>query len=118
MSNFSVLIEIGDPSDERWQRVDAMVDTGAAYTSIPRDVLGHLGVSPTAERAFLTADGRVIDLPVGELRCRLNGEEAHTLVVFAEPQAPALLGAVTLETFALAVDPLEERLVPRRLYLL
>ena len=32
--------------------------------------------------------------------------------VFAAPEAPAVIGAVTLELFLLGVDPVEKRLVP------
>jgi len=35
-----------------------------------------------------------------------------TLVVFGEPEAPALLGAYTLEGLRLAADPVSRRLVP------
>ena len=37
------------------------------------------------------------------------------LVVFGEDDAPSLLGAYTLEGLALAVDPVDQRLIPRGL---
>ena len=40
-----------------------------------------------------------------------------TLVVFGEDDGPALLGAYTLEGLALAVDPVEQQLVPTQLIL-
>lgn len=40
-----------------------------------------------------------------------------TLVVFGDDGAPALLGAYTLEGLGLAVDPVEQRLVPTTLIL-
>ena len=48
----------------------------------------------------------------GEARASINGESVTTLVVFGRDEAPALLGAYTLEGLALAVDPVEQRLVP------
>ena len=39
----------------------------------------------------------------------------HTPVIFAEPGEPSLLGVVSLEEAALAVDPLAGRLIPANL---
>ena len=64
------------------------------------------------KRRFLLADGRRLELDFGEARAAINGESVTTLVVFGEDDAPALLGAYTLEGLALAVDPVNQRLVP------
>ena len=45
----------------------------------------------------------------------MDGETEVTLVVFGPDDAPALLGAYTLKGLALAVDPVEQRLVPTHL---
>ncbi len=42
----------------------------------------------------------------------MDGREEVTLVVFGEPDAPALLGAYTLEGLRLAADPVSRRLIP------
>ena len=67
------------------------------------------------KRRFLLADGRRIEMDYGEARATVDGENVTTLVVFGEDDAPALLGAYTLEGLALAVDPVEQRLVPTHL---
>ena len=36
MGTFQVAIEIGDPYGQRYETVDALVDSGATYTSMPR----------------------------------------------------------------------------------
>ena len=46
---------------------------------------------------------------------RLEGLEFPTPVIFAEEGEPSLLGVVTLEEAALAVDPLAGRLIPANL---
>ena len=51
----------------------------------------------------------------GEARATVEGESVTTLAVFGEDDAPALLGAYTLEGLALAVDPTEQRWVPTHL---
>jgi hypothetical protein len=47
----------------------------------------------------------------------LDGQEGPTFCLIGPPGRPALLGAVTLEEFALGVDPVAKRLVPVRSYL-
>jgi hypothetical protein len=44
----------------------------------------------------------------------LDGQEGPTFCLIAPRGGPALLGAVTLEEFALGVDPVAKRLVPVR----
>ena len=95
--------------------IEATVDTGAAYTTLPAPLLRELGVEPRGKRRFLLADGRRVEMDYGEVRATVDGENVTTLVVFGEDNAPALLGAYTLEGLALAVDPVEQRLVPTHL---
>jgi len=42
----------------------------------------------------------------------VDGRVELTLVVFGDPDSPALLGAYTLEGVRLAADPVGRRLVP------
>jgi hypothetical protein len=42
----------------------------------------------------------------------LSGTEEITYVVFGEPGSPPSIGAITLESLLLGVDPVEQRLVP------
>jgi len=111
MGTFHVHLEIGDPAGERWQDVDAVVDTGASYTVIPRPILERLTVTPQDRFPFVLADGTQIERDVAETRVRLTGRIRTTLVIFGDEDAPALLGASTLEGFRLAVDPVTRRLI-------
>src|SRR4030065_1394211 len=106
MVSFRAGIEIGSPQGERYETVDAMVDTGATYTWVPRDVLARLGVQPEFRQQFVTADGRTIERDVAETRVRLDGQQRTTMVVFGDDGAMPLLGAYTLEGFGLAAGPL------------
>ncbi len=112
MGIFRVTAQIGNLSEDRFQSVDLLVDTGASYTQVPAALLQRLDVRPRARRRFSLADGRQLTLDVGEARIRLNGDEATTVVVFGPEGAGTVLGAVTLEELGLAVDPLNQRLVP------
>jgi clan AA aspartic protease len=89
-----------------------LVDTGAFYTTVPRDVLAALGVRPIRRETFEFADGRRARWQVGEARVAVNDREATRLVAFGKPGTQPLLGADTLEGLALTVDPRRRRLVP------
>ncbi|MCY4473895.1 MAG: hypothetical protein OXC83_00455 [Chloroflexi bacterium] len=115
MGTFNWPLRISSMDGERSREIDATVDTGAAYTTLPTSLLLEIGVEPRGKRRFLLADGRRIEMDYGEARASVNGEDVTTLVVFGEDEGPALLGAYTLEGLALAVDPVEQRLVPTHL---
>ena len=112
MGIFRVEMEIGDPQGERYEVVEAMVDSGASYTMIPASLLRSLGVTPLRRGGFRLADGSRIELEIGQTWMRLESERRIVPVVFVEEDTQPLLGAVTLEIFQLGIDPVEMRLVP------
>ena len=114
MGTLATTIEIGDHQGERYEALEALVDTGSTYTWVPGDLLRRLGVTPMGRREFETADGRVIERDVAVAMARYDGQALPTLVVFGEDGSRPLLGAYTLEGFGLAADPLRKRLVPAR----
>ena len=111
MGVFSVRIEIGDSEGRRFEWFDALVDTGATYTMLPRSVLEGLGVKPGWNRTFGLADGSTRDYDMAHATVRLDGVAAPTIVVFGDEVAEPLLGAYTLESLGLSVDPVGQRLV-------
>jgi len=117
MGHFKVPIQVGDRAGERFEAMEALVDTGATYTWIPRDVLQQLGVTPGEEWPFELADGREVHYPVGWISIGMRDRVQPTIVVFGEPGSEPILGVVTLEEFRLAADPVNRRLisVPGRL---
>jgi clan AA aspartic protease len=114
MGTFSMSIEVGDPTGQRWQTVEALVDTGSTYTWLPGSLLERLGVERLRRLEFETADGRVVERDAGQTWVRVEGRSVITLVVFADDASPPLLGAYTLEGVLLAVDPVNRRLMPVR----
>ncbi|MXW94930.1 MAG: hypothetical protein F4110_11825 [Acidimicrobiaceae bacterium] len=112
MGTFTVKLGVADPLGRRYEEVEAMVDSGAAYTVLPASILEGLGVKPRDTRGFVLADGRRVERRFGHTWMRLDGKEDVSPVVFWDEGSVPLLGAVTLEIFALAVDPLNGRLVP------
>ena len=97
--------------------IEAVVDTGAAYTTLPSSLLNELGVEPMGSRPFRVADGRRVDMDFGQAWATVNGEGVTTLVAFGDDDE-ALLGRYTLDGLALEADPVERRLVPATMLLL
>jgi len=108
---FRVDLGVGDFDGSNFEPIDALVDTGASYTSIPEDILIRLGVQPEEERNFVLANGQTVSRSLAWIRVRLEGKEQPTLVIFGDRESQALLGAFTLEGFGLSVDSLGRRLV-------
>ena len=112
MGAFRVTIAIGDPTATRFEPVEALVDTGATYTWVPRSMLFALGHEPQEEWDFVLADGRMVQYGVKWMVVRLEERAYPTLVVFGDNGTEALLGVVTLEEFRLGVDAVNQRLIP------
>ena len=112
MGTFDCPIRISSMDGRRSEDVEVVVGTDAAYTKLPTRLLNEIGVQAIGQRRVLLEDGRRAFMDYGQARATINGESEVTIVVFGEDEAPALLGAYTLEGLALAVDPVEQRLVP------
>ena len=92
--------------------MNATVDTGSTYTCLPANLLHGLGVVPYRRIQSELADGSVVEDALGIVHVRVEGIEVPTLAIFAAEEAPALLGAYTLEGALLVVDPVRQRLAP------
>ena len=112
MGTFDVPVEIFSSDGQNSITVEATVDTGSFYTRLPSLALRNLGITPIGKMNFKLADNSVVEDDVGEARVRVDGIERTTVVVFASDSSPVLLGAYTLEGAGLAVDPINQRLVP------
>ena len=115
MGTFNWPLRISSLDGLRSRDIEATVDTGAAFTTVPASLLRELGIAPTGKRRFLLADGQRTEMEYGEARATVGDESVTTLVVFGRDNAPPLLGTYTLEGLALAVDPVEQKLVPTAL---
>ena len=112
MGTFAVQLEVADPEGRQFETVEAMVDSGATYTTLPTSMLERLGVVPHGVRRFVLADGSRVERGFGRTWMRLDGSEDISPVVFWDDGVQPLLGAVTLEIFSLGIDPVNERLIP------
>ena len=97
MGTFSQRIAMASIVGDRFREMEALVDTGATYTWIPRSFVDELGIRPEEYATFVLADGREVSYPIAQVRIRLNGRERFAICVFGEEGTEPLLGAVTLE---------------------
>ena len=112
MGTFNVELEIGDPDGQRFERVNALVDSRATYAFLPSSLLEGLGVKPHRIMNFERADGSLIKRGFAQTWARLNGEDGIIPVIFAEDGAIPVLGSISLTTLGLEADEANERLVP------
>lgn len=112
MGIFNYRFRVYSSDRKEYVDIDALVDTGALYTWLPAPLLQKLGYRPSDVRRFETADGKIIERSIGAVVVALNGKSLPTVTVFATTEDKVLLGAVTLEQFALAPDPIHRKLVP------
>ncbi len=95
------------------ESVDALVDTGSTFTTIPRPILERLGVVAFTRARLRLATGEAEITDLGEVIAELDGQDGRTVIcAFGRPDAPPTIGAHALEAFLLGVDPEQKRLVP------
>lgn len=111
MGTFNVYIGVGHPDGGDVEQVLALVDTGSTHSMMPASLLEWLGIRPAVQRPVWLADDRSVLQNIGQGRFSYQGEEWTCPVVFG-PEDQYLLGATTLEAFALVVDPGGKELIP------
>lgn len=94
-----------------------LVDSGALYSVLRRTDWRALHLVPQRELEFVLADGTPLRRHVSECVFELEGRRATSPVVLGEREDEALLGAVTLETLGLLLNPLTRKLQPMRMLL-
>ncbi len=94
-----------------------LVDSGAVYSVLPYDVWRSLGLRPSRTMEFILADGTVVRREVSHAMFTYEGIRAPSPVVLGGPHDEALLGAVTLESMGLVLNPFERTLRPMRMRL-
>lgn len=113
MGTFRVDIELENPTTPGVRAVvrNALVDTGAALSWLPRRVIDSLGARRLKLWYFRQADGSVLERWTAELRVYAGGTSTIDEVVIGEETDLVLLGARSLEGLNLRVDPVSMRLI-------
>ena len=115
VGTFSVDFVIRNRATAQARTLNGVVDTGASFTVIPAHVLDELGIERERTRTFSFADGSRRELATGWVEMELQGQRGNVYVVFGSDDRKILLGALALETFALAADAKYRRLIPAEL---
>ena len=84
--------------------VEALVDTGATFTVVPRALAQELGLPLTGQRRVRTATGEVV-LDRARAFVQINGQGEINPVLISDSVDRVLIGVITLETLSLTVDP-------------
>jgi clan AA aspartic protease len=108
-----VHIQVSNPANKvKPIGVKCLVDSGAVYTLIPRPILDQLGIQPHSRREFILANGEAMERELGTAAFFYENRRGDSLVIFGEPGDEPLLGATTLESFGLILDPFRRELRP------
>ena len=95
--------------------VNFLVDSGAIYSLVPGVILDELEIEPYKEMSFSLADGTVLKRRVCSAYFEFGGEGGPAPVVYGEPGDEPLLGATTLESLGLVLNPFTRTLHPMRM---
>lgn len=106
-------IEIGNPGyPEITEKLEFLVDSGAIYSVVPKEILSKLGIKPIGEQEFRLADGSKIIRKKGIAFFKYKDQVGGSDVIFGEKGDSILLGSFTLESLGLFLDPLHRELKP------
>jgi predicted aspartyl protease len=119
MGHVRVRIRLANPeSHEDGAQVDeALVDTGATWTTIPRTLADALGLRVIGQMAVKTAAGPQ-QLDQSYAYIELAGKAMVTPLLISDTLDTMLIGVITLEAMGLAVDQGTGRLRESEVFLL
>lgn len=111
-------VKISNPGkDGKATKLEFLVDSGAAYSVVPKRVLNKLGIKPDEKREFILANGQKITRKISGARFEYRNHKGHAPVIFGEKGDSILLGATTLGALGFALDPLKRELIPHPMVL-
>jgi aspartyl protease family protein len=97
--------------------LEFLIDTGAIFSVVPDSIVRRLALTKLDREEFTLADGTRRAYDVGEAFFELGGRRGTSKVVFGPPNVTPLLGALTLESLGLMVNPVTREVSPMRLFL-
>lgn len=112
---FKVTIKVagwGNGLPEPTREMEVLVDTGAAYTSLPQKILKKLNVPVRGKMVLRLADGSLIERDYGPCGIFVVNRWVGTTVLFSKDEDLPLLGTNTMDDASVGVDIHKKRLVP------
>ena len=106
-----VVIDVASVSNpDEAETVEFLLDSGATYSVVPREILDKLGIARLAEQVFRLADGRKTSRPKGAAIFKLNNRIGGADVLFGVPGDAPIVGSLALASLGLSLDPLKREL--------
>ena len=102
----------GPATPEDSEPVEFLMDSGAVHSVVPASILERLGIKPLDEQVFRLADGTKVVRRKGGAVFRYGERVGVADVIFGEGGDSNLMGATTLESLGLVLDPLRRELKP------
>ena len=100
---------------EKVAEVNLLVDSGAVYSLVPGKILDQLDIEPYKEMSFSLADGTKLQRKVCSAYFEFEGEGGPAPVIYGEEGDEPILGATTLESLGLVLNPFTRTLHPMRM---
>ena len=116
MGHSWVEIELLNLEKTKSKKVNALVDTGASLTVLPKQLAEDLGIKSITEEKVSTGAG-IIKVKRGRAWIKLEDKEDAFPVWISDIIDKVLLGVVVLESFGFEVDPATGKLKERPLLL-
>lgn len=94
--------------------ITALVDSGSTLTVIPAEDARQLGLRSRGTREVELADKSVVTWDVGYVEVSVAERSTALLCAYGDSVAEPILGVTALELLNLAVDPVNQELIPVR----
>ena len=104
MGHTYIKVALGSQFTEAQEVLDSLVDTGATFTTIPRNLAHRLKLPCITTRKVRTASGEE-ELEVSYVMIDILGEKAITEVLISDTLDRVLIGVLTLEAMGFKVNP-------------
>ncbi len=92
--------------------IEALADTGATFTKIPRSAIEQIGVETGYETEIELGDGRTVTRRLALAEVEIEGVRRPVLVSVGENGERSLVGYTTLESLGFKVNPVTHALEP------
>lgn len=108
MGEIGVFLKLYSPSTSI--ELEALVDTAATFTKIPRAIATRLGLEAKYETSVELANGRIITRELALAEIEVEGVRRPVLVTIGGNEEKPLLGYTSLEALGFKVNPLTRKL--------
>ncbi|MBC7826367.1 MAG: aspartyl protease [Chitinophagaceae bacterium] len=100
---------------EKFADAEFLINSGAVHSVVPGKIVDDLHIERYKEVSFFLADGTSIKRRVSAAYFEYEGEGGPAPVVYGEEGDTPLLGATTLESIGLVLNPFTRTVHPMRM---